>query len=87
MAKRKLKAARSYIHKVMQPSPRSYSKWMHIGPVESVGCCDCGLVHTIQYKVRILEKSKKVKLFSRVKRAVGDTANRRRHRKYPLWRK
>ena len=48
------------------------------GSFDNVGCCDCGLVHKVQYRVRRCGASGRLKLYRRVWRAERSTALMRR---------
>lgn len=67
--------------KFYQDNLRSWSQWIEMFRTTHVACCDCGLVHTHQFKL-VPVNSKRMKLVMRTRRHVGRTKARRQQKKH-----
>lgn len=63
----------------VQPSTRSWSQWLKV--TRSELCCDCGLVHRVQYALETDRRGKKV-LRKRVRVDKGKTAQWRKQKAF-----
>ena len=69
---------------LMQPSNRCYTPWVTPPMTYRLACCDCGLVHNIQFRAvnikgkRIYDR-RRVSIQFRVRRNERSTALVRRH--------
>lgn len=67
--------------RILQRDSKSFSNWIRLGPNLNLACCDCGLVHRIEFRVRPFPKLKQVELAMRLRRHVTKTKEQRAARK------
>lgn len=71
-------------YKVTQPTSRAFSEW--IAPRMTkylMACCDCGLVHELQFQItpaRVSKDGQFCRVIFRVRRAEGHTKTQRKGR-------
>lgn len=63
--------------KFYEAGPRAWSQWEDMGKITHFACCDCGLVHSIQFRV-----DEKSRLVMRVRRHKAHTAARRKQMRH-----
>jgi hypothetical protein len=66
--------------KITQRSSRSFSRWYQLDDTLNLGCCDCGLTHVFQFKVKVARG--RMKLFMRLRRHKSITHARRNEKRY-----
>ena len=74
----------SKYEKMEQPSPKEFTEWW--APQETgwkMGCCDCGLVHDVDFRV-VQEGEGPLQVQMRMRRNIRSTAAKRSHNFYPL---
>lgn len=65
---------------LIQKSARHYTKWLPLNPITTIECCDCGLVHVWQFKLKDVSK-KTSHLYARCRRHKARTVKARRGRR------
>lgn len=60
------------------PHGKRWSQWTPAGRLTHVSCCDCGLVHTYEFRA-----GSDGYLYLRVAREEGATKRRRKQKKFP----
>lgn len=66
--------------RVLQRDAKTFSQWIRLGAKLKLACCDCGLVHAIEFRAVPRPKLKQVELAFRLRRHVTATKQQRKVR-------
>ena len=75
---------RTNYRKFIEQKPGAWSQWQEMGRLTHLACCDCGLVHSIKYKVRLIHRNRTAVLHMKFCRHQGRTKARRKQVRFPF---
>lgn len=64
--------------KFVEQKPGAWSQWQEMEKLTHMACCDCGLVHSMKFRVRLNHRSRTAAIYLKLRRHKKRTAARRK---------